>query len=172
MAEKKISRRDAMKILGVAAGAAAFSTLPSKWNTPELAAGVLPAHARQSVIGHSIQSALFDQSIPASLASICFPFGSTATIKPAVAGILLRYTITSDTVGILSPVVVTVPPVPAILSGQVATNASGQATISNVSVDMGSLTPGLTETVTVTWSFVNPSDGSGSSSQNLTGGGC
>ena len=48
MTEKKISRRDAMKILGVAVGAAALSTLPSKWNTPELVAGVLPAHARQS----------------------------------------------------------------------------------------------------------------------------
>jgi hypothetical protein len=48
MTEKKISRRDAMKMLGVAVGAAALSTLPSKWNTPELVAGVLPAHARQS----------------------------------------------------------------------------------------------------------------------------
>ncbi len=48
MTVKKISRRDAMKLLGAAIGAAALSTLPSKWNTPELVAGVLPAHARQS----------------------------------------------------------------------------------------------------------------------------
>ncbi len=48
MSVKKISRRDAMKLLGAAIGGAALSTLPSKWNTPELAAGVLPAHARQS----------------------------------------------------------------------------------------------------------------------------
>jgi hypothetical protein len=50
MTEKKISRRDAMKLLGAAIGAAALSTLPSKWSTPELAAGVLPAHARQSKV--------------------------------------------------------------------------------------------------------------------------
>ena len=48
MSVKKISRRDAMKLLGAAIGGAVLSTLPSKWNTPELAAGVLPAHARQS----------------------------------------------------------------------------------------------------------------------------
>lgn len=48
MTEKKISRRDAMKLLGAAVGAVALANLPSKWNTPELAAGVLPAHARQS----------------------------------------------------------------------------------------------------------------------------
>jgi hypothetical protein len=66
MTEKKISRRDAMKMLGVAVGAATLSTLPSKWNTPELAAGVLPAHARQS--------AVFTQII------------RTATVNGAIAG--------------------------------------------------------------------------------------
>ena len=50
MSVKKISRRDAMKLLGAAIGGAALSTLPSKWNTPELAAGVLPAHAQQSAV--------------------------------------------------------------------------------------------------------------------------
>jgi len=50
MTEKKISRRDAMKLLGAAIGGATLSTLPSKWNTPELAAGVLPAHAQQSTV--------------------------------------------------------------------------------------------------------------------------
>jgi len=49
MTEKKISRRDAMKILGAAIGAAALANLPSKWDKPELAQGVLPAHAQQSV---------------------------------------------------------------------------------------------------------------------------
>jgi hypothetical protein len=48
MTEKKLSRRDAMKILGAAIGAAALANLPSKWDKPELAQGVLPAHARQS----------------------------------------------------------------------------------------------------------------------------
>ncbi len=51
MTEKKLSRRDAMKVLGAAIGATALANLPSKWDTPELAQGVLPAHARQSVAG-------------------------------------------------------------------------------------------------------------------------
>jgi hypothetical protein len=50
MTEKKLSRRDAIKMLGVAAGAAALAGLPSKWNTPEVVAGALPAHARASYV--------------------------------------------------------------------------------------------------------------------------
>jgi hypothetical protein len=50
MSEKKLSRRDAMKLLGAAIGAAALANLPSKWDKPELAQGVLPAHARQSAV--------------------------------------------------------------------------------------------------------------------------
>jgi len=48
MTDKKLSRRDAMKLLGAAIGAAALANLPSKWDKPELAQGVLPAHAQQS----------------------------------------------------------------------------------------------------------------------------
>ncbi len=44
----KISRRDAIKVLGAAAGASLLANLPSKWSKPELAAGVLPAHAQTS----------------------------------------------------------------------------------------------------------------------------
>ncbi|MCL4528127.1 MAG: Hint domain-containing protein [Chloroflexi bacterium] len=45
---KKLSRRDALKIIGAAAGATVLANLPSKWSKPELAAGVLPAHAQTS----------------------------------------------------------------------------------------------------------------------------
>ena len=45
---KKLSRRDAIKLLGAAAGAAALANLPSKWSKPELVSGVLPAHAQTS----------------------------------------------------------------------------------------------------------------------------
>ena len=45
---KKLSRRDALKLLGAATGAAALANLPSKWSTPELSRGVLPAHAQTS----------------------------------------------------------------------------------------------------------------------------
>ena len=48
--QKKISRRDAIKLLGAAAGASVLANLPTKWNTPELTAGVLPAHAQTSTV--------------------------------------------------------------------------------------------------------------------------
>jgi hypothetical protein len=44
----KLTRRDALKVLGAAAGASALANLPSKWRTPVLTAGVLPAHAQSS----------------------------------------------------------------------------------------------------------------------------
>ena len=48
MPPKKLSRRDAIKLLGAATGAAMLANLPSKWSKPELASGVLPAHAQTS----------------------------------------------------------------------------------------------------------------------------
>ena len=46
---KKLNRRDAMKTLGAIAGASVLANLPNKWSKPELAAGVLPAHAQTSI---------------------------------------------------------------------------------------------------------------------------
>ena len=48
--QKKISRRDAIKLLGAVAGATALANLPSKWSKPELVSGVLPAHAQTSAV--------------------------------------------------------------------------------------------------------------------------
>lgn len=45
---RKLSRRDAIKVLGAAAGASVLATLPTKWTKPELIAGALPAHAQTS----------------------------------------------------------------------------------------------------------------------------
>jgi hypothetical protein len=49
-AKKKLSRRDALKILGAATGAAVFANLPAKWTAPKLISGVLPAHAQTSIV--------------------------------------------------------------------------------------------------------------------------
>lgn len=46
---KKLSRRDAIKLLGAATGATLLANLPSKWSKPSLASGVLPAHAQTSL---------------------------------------------------------------------------------------------------------------------------
>ena len=53
MTEKKLSRRDAIKLLGAAIGGAALSTLPPKWSKPVLAASQLPVHAQTSVVSGS-----------------------------------------------------------------------------------------------------------------------
>ena len=45
---KNLSRRDALKVLGAAAGATVLANLPEKWSKPELVSGVLPAHAQTS----------------------------------------------------------------------------------------------------------------------------
>ena len=57
MTEKKISRRDAIKMLGAVAGTSVLANLPSRWSTPELTTGVLPAHAQTSVacVGNALQ---------------------------------------------------------------------------------------------------------------------
>lgn len=46
--QRKLSRRDAIKVLGAAAGASVLATLPTKWSKPEITTGVLPAHAQTS----------------------------------------------------------------------------------------------------------------------------
>ena len=48
MTEKKLSRRDAIKLLGSAVGATTLANIPSKWSKPQLTGGVLPAHAQIS----------------------------------------------------------------------------------------------------------------------------
>ena len=45
---KKLSRRDAIKLIGAATGASLLASLPTKWTKPEVTAGVLPAHAQTS----------------------------------------------------------------------------------------------------------------------------
>ena len=45
---KKISRRDAFKVLGATLGATVLANLPSKWSKPEVVRGVLPAHAQST----------------------------------------------------------------------------------------------------------------------------
>ena len=46
--QQKLSRRDAIKILGAAAGASLMVNLPSKWSHPEVFSGIIPAHAQTS----------------------------------------------------------------------------------------------------------------------------
>jgi hypothetical protein len=87
---KKLSRRDAIKILGAVAGATVLANLPSKWSKPQLTQGVLPAHAQtSSPIFYSV-TCFADASFTSS------PFNGTAglTISPGDSGIQLSYLLT------------------------------------------------------------------------------
>ena len=47
--QKKLSRREAIKILGATAGASVLANIPDKWSKPELKGSNLPAHAQTSI---------------------------------------------------------------------------------------------------------------------------
>ncbi len=149
---RKISRRDAIKVLTAAAGAAALANIPTKWSKPELEVGALPAHAQTSVGSHTVQAGISDPN-----ANFCGPFSSTATITPPDAGIPLHFVITTaGTVTVQAP-----------LSGTINTDATGTATLSGITIDFGSPWND-NATVIVTWSFENPGDSSGDSAQSFT----
>ena len=47
--QKKLTRREAIKLLGTATGAVTLANLPAKWTSPELSGGFIPAHAQTSL---------------------------------------------------------------------------------------------------------------------------
>jgi len=47
---KKLSRREAIKIVGAAAGASLLANIPAKWSKPELTGASMPAHAQTSSV--------------------------------------------------------------------------------------------------------------------------
>ena len=63
MSLQKLSRRELLKLLAAATGAAAISTIPNKWVTPIVEIGALPAHAQGSASG-SIQIIFGNQGSP------------------------------------------------------------------------------------------------------------
>lgn len=149
--EKKLSRRDAMKILAAATGAAALATIPDKWIKPGLEVGVLPAHAQTSsslVAGASLETADCNPTLT-----------STATpLPPPRPGVVLRYNISRT-----NPAAVVVP----FPTGTETTNAAGVATLLLTIAFAGG------DSVTVTWTFENPADGTGSADQVFSHpGGC
>ena len=138
--QKKITRREAIKILGATAGASLLANIPTKWSTPELTGGALPAHAQTST-SFSILCAdnvfLGDSSGP--LAFSTNPVTSNVSISPATDGVLLNFSvaISNATLNTAS-------------SGQVSTSGGGQA-----STDIDHSTPSNSGYVDVTWSLAS-----------------
>jgi len=52
--QNKLSRREAIKILGAATGASLLANLPSKWSRPEVTGSPLPAFAQTTCPGWTI----------------------------------------------------------------------------------------------------------------------
>jgi hypothetical protein len=161
MSAQKLSRREALKLLAAATGAAALSTLPPTWSKPDLQIGVLPAHAQTSLL-HILSTFFFPEEVDPGR-SYCYDgmiVRFTAIITPPTTGILLQYSLTYNVTG--APGSITSPS-PA--TGTVATDASGRASI-DVTVLPDSPFFGTEGTLTVVWSFVNPADGTNTASQD------
>lgn len=135
---KKLSRRDAIKVLGAAAGASVLATLPTKWTKPEITAGVLPAHAQTSW-PYSFAACTASGNVNST------PSGQVyALIAPAVAGVSLKLAVANN----IGPVLLAVDP-----SGTYPTDGSGRANSSTYQ-----FVGNTGDILTLEWTFVgNPS---------------
>lgn len=108
---QKLSRRELLKVLAVATGAAAISTIPSKWKTPIVEIGALPAHAQGSQRG-SIQVTIngCSQLKPQSAHK---PKGGPAWQVQVVGGAVNTTVDVTDPVNPIDPWVVTISNLPA-----------------------------------------------------------
>jgi hypothetical protein len=149
---KKLSRRDAIKILAAATGAGVLANIPSKWIKPGMAFGVLPAHAQGSVPLHTLAAGA-DATIESNVGAPPITIFSTVEITPSTPEILMRYSI-----AIIG--VVDIKLLNKNSTGTVATDGSGTATLPITYSNLG-----YGSTITVIWSFENPSDGTGSDDQ-------
>ena len=164
---KKLSRRDAIKLLGAAAGAAALANLPSKWSKPEVVSGVLPAHAQTSSLGLQILSCTF-------VGNYFAPWSSSLTVGPLPIPnipIEMKYTLTfvdthfqsSSDPQSPNPYVGTWPLDTA--TGTVLNFNSSNALLPGPMAPDSGASDGI---VTIHWEFLNPSHGSGSCSRTIS----
>lgn len=136
----KLSRRETMKVLGAAAGASLLANLPSKWSTPEVTGGALPAHAQASSL-YSFTSC--DQKYPTGPTNMTGSLYSFIT--PATAGINIQAAIQSN-----SNVTVNVDP-----TNVYQTDNNGRAAITSFDFDL----PAIAFEIVIRWTFVDPTDG-------------
>ena len=155
---KKISRRDAIKLLGAATGAAMLANLPSKWKTPELASGVLPAHAQTSGLLYSL---VCSPDTPFGISGALEPF--TVTISPTPSNgttVVMRWTLTPNAGETLSQTTGT-------------KNITGPANSAQVIETQDFLItngPNGAGSITINWSFENAADGNTTCNQTNTWG--
>lgn len=158
---RKLSRRDAIKLLGAATGATLLANLPSKWSTPELASGVLPAHAQTSMLHTLTCTSLLNAGSVGAPTN--FSLISVINITPAANAISMDYQIslntTSGTASLQSSY-----PMP---SASVGTGPGGQINLPFVVVTAPNISGTAAGTLTITWGFTNSAEGIGTCDQQF-----
>ncbi len=156
---KTLSRRDTIKVLAAAVGAGALANLPGKWTKPGLDFGVLPAHAQTSQTVHTLVAGA-DAQIDNNVEQPPITINSTVQITPPTPGILMRYSIVLDEPQGVNAVRRTAIDIPAESTGTVPTDSTGLGTLPITYSNLW-----FNSTITVTWSFENSSDGTGTDDQ-------
>ena len=165
--QKKISRREAIKLLGAAAGASVLANLPSKWSKPELTGGVLPAHAQVSNLGLAIIDCDFTLDINTGIWSST-PYIVSTVDPPLPLPFLVGAQYTFTFVNTHFTVPLTDPQSPNPFIGNWTIDSSTGTTVyvnsGNTLAAGGPMAPDAGQTsgsVTVRWDFLNPSTGTG-----------
>lgn len=164
---KKLSRRDALKLLGAVAGATALANLPSEWSKPEVVRGVLPAHARTSSLGLQILSC----NLSLTVGSGAWSSSPTVGPLPIPFSIPMKFTMTFVNMHFASG---SVPQSPYIGSWNLDPATGTVLYVNNnnsyipgdIVADPGAVSGSLT----VLWEFLDPSHGSGSCSRTVNWG--
>ena len=141
---KKVSRRDAIKLLTAATGAAVLANLPNKWSKPEVNGGVFPVHAQTS--GGILHLLACDTDQNLSGAADTAQYLSGVTINPFTSGIPMNWSLTLT--GLTTA---------GATSGTVLTNGSGYAQILTPPMSAGGAYGSVS--IRVNWSFQNSADG-------------
>ena len=110
MTEKKLSRRDSIKILGTAIGASALANLPKKWSKPELTGSSLPVHAQTSC--SIVRTAIVN--VPASISIFSYNLDTPITQANFDACLLTQLTISWTGAPTPGPVAFSVGPNPGL----------------------------------------------------------
>ena len=71
--QNKLSRREAIKILGTATGASLLANIPAKWSRPEVTGSPLPAFAQTSCIGVTLTLAAVENPDGDSISVVSIP---------------------------------------------------------------------------------------------------
>jgi len=168
--QKKLSRRDAIKLLGAATGASLLANLPSKWNKPELTGGVLPAHAQTSGLGLKILSCNLTLNILSGVWSSSPVVGPLSTI-PTSTCTLMQFTISFTNTHFASG---SDPQSPnPYINNWCLDPSTGTVLYVN---DANSVLPGpmaadagaQSGSISILWEFADPSLGSGTCTQTLS----